>query len=246
MSNLKKLSLAVIVATCLTLFPKPSLAAIFSAASDFATTDNLTGVWRYGWSPTLGDNFTPYNTRAKFTSTIDFWSQDNMSSSVLATVSHNSTGSIDNSHPTITFQPNQLAFHPGANGEYSIIRWIAPETENYSLAATFTGLDHVGPTTTDVHVFHNGNLLFSDLINGFGDASAKSLSTNGIVEAGDIIDFVVGYGSNQTYWYDTTGLEATISTSPIKKAPEPSTMLGIGLLAGVMTSIRRRGGAKER
>ncbi|MEG4167427.1 hypothetical protein QUB69_08385 [Microcoleus sp. AT13-A6] len=111
----------------------------------------------------------------------------------------------------------------------SIVRWIAPEAATYSLATMFTGLDHVGPTTTDVHVLHNNIVLFSNLINGFGASSTKSFATAGTVQAGDTIDFAVGYGSNQTYLFDSTGLDATISTTPpavSESVPEPSTVLG--------------------
>ncbi len=59
--------------------------------------------------------------------------------------------------------------------------------------------------------------------------SAKSFATVGKVQAGDTIDFAVGYGNNQTYLYDSTGLDATISTTPAavsESVPEPSTVLG--------------------
>ncbi|WP_199249740.1 hypothetical protein [[Phormidium] sp. ETS-05] len=106
----------------------------------------------------------------------------------------------------------------------------------------FTGLDHVGQTTTDVHVLHNNSLLFSGLINGFGTASAKSFATTGKVQAGDTIDFVVGYGSNQNYGYDSTGLDVTISTTPLKSVPEASSVLGILSFGafGIASRLKRR------
>jgi len=145
---------------------KPSFSAIFNVASDFSLTNNPNGAWRYGWSSSLGSSFNLYNKVGKLTPTIDLWYDPTKTGSPF--VVHNSTATVNNSHPTITYQPSQLGFHPGYYGEYSIVRWIAPEAGTYSLATMFTGLDHVGPTTTDVHVLHNNILLFSNLINGFG------------------------------------------------------------------------------
>ncbi len=150
----------------LSLTAKPSFSAIFNVASDFSLTNNPNGAWRYGWSSSLGSSFNLYNNVGKLTPPIDLWYDPTKTGSPF--VVHNSTATEDNSHPTITYQPSQLGFHPGYYGEYSIVRWIAPEAGTYSLATMFTGLDHVGPTTTDVHVLHNNILLFSNLINGFG------------------------------------------------------------------------------
>ena len=227
MSIIEKSKVMLMAAFILGMAAKPSFSAIFNVASDFSLTNNPNGAWRYGWSSSLGSNFNLYNNVRKETPTIDVWYD---SAKVWAVyVGQNSTATVDNSHPTITFPPSQLWFHPGYYGEYSIVRWIAPEAATYSLATMFTGLDHVGPTTTDVHVLHNNIWLFSNLINGFGASSAKSFTTDVKVEVGDTIDFAVGYGSNQTYLYDSTGLDATISTTPpavSESVPEPSTVLG--------------------
>jgi hypothetical protein len=179
MSLLKKTKIMLMAAFILGMAAKPSFSAIFNVASDFSLTNNPNGAWRYGWSSSLGSNFNLYSNVGKVTPTIDLWYDSTKNGSPL--VLHNSTATEDNSHPTITFQPNQLGFHPGYYGEYSIVRWIAPEAATYSLATMFTGLDHVGPTTTDVHVLHNNILLFSNLINGFGASSSKSFATAGTV-----------------------------------------------------------------
>jgi hypothetical protein len=227
MSLIKKSKIMLMAAFILGMAAKPSFSAIFNAASDFSVTNNPNGAWRYGWSSSLGSNFNLYSNSGNLTPTIDLWYDSANTGS--PSVSHNSTATEDNSHPTITYQPSELNFHPGYYGEYSIVRWIAPEAATYSLATMFTGLDHVGPTTTNVHVLHNNIVLFSNLINGFGPSSTKSFATAGTVQAGDTIDFAVGYGSNQTYFYDSTGLDATISTTPpavSESVPEPSTVLG--------------------
>src|SRR5262249_17510884 len=108
----------------------------------------------------------------------------------------------------ITLQPGQLGFHPGPNGQYSVVRWTAPRAGALSLVASFSGLD-ITPTTTDVHVLHNGAALFDGEITEFG--AGPSFDTAVVVAAGDTIDFAVGYGSNGTYFSDTTGLDVFIA-----------------------------------
>jgi len=217
--------------------PRTSLATTFSAANDLSPTNNPNNAWTYGWSSALGSTFSPYIASPKFNYTIDLWTD--ITKTWPPFIFHNLTPNIDNSHPTITFEPNQLAFHPGYYGEYSIVRWTAPETGNFSLQAMFSGLDHIGITTTDVHILHNGELLFSSLINGFGSASTKSFATEGMVEAGDTIDFAIGYGSNQTHWYDSTGLDGTIATSPVHEVPENSSCLAFSAF-GAAVQIKRK------
>jgi hypothetical protein len=241
MSLIKKSRIMLMAAFILGMAAKPSFSAIFNAASDFSVTNNPNGAWRYGWSSSLGSNFNLYSSSGNLTPTIDLWSDS--ANSAWASVSHNSTATEDNSHPTITYQPSELSFHPGYYGEYSIVRWIAPEAATYSLATMFTGLDHVGQTTTDVHVLHNNIVLFSNLINGFGASSTKSFATAGTVQAGDTIDFAVGYGSNQTYWYDSTGLDATISTTSLavsEPVPEPLTIFGAATALGYGAILKRK------
>jgi len=58
--------------------------------------------------------------------------------------------------------------------------------------------------------------------------------------AGDTIDFAVGYGANGDYFFDSTGINATVGA-----VPEPATaalLLG-GVLAVLQAARRRRGAA---
>ncbi|HEU4875904.1 MAG TPA: RHS repeat-associated core domain-containing protein, partial [Pyrinomonadaceae bacterium] len=58
---------------------------------------------------------------------------------------------------------------------------------------------------------HNSTVIWSGNINGYGNQATFSLSAT--LAAGDTLDFQVGYGSNQTYNSDSTGLAATITQS---------------------------------
>ena len=92
-----------------------------------------------------------------------------------------------------------------------MIRWTAPASGNYQVQAVFWGDDFVGPTTTDVHVLHNGLGLYTGNVDGFGPSSDQSFTTTISVASGDTIDFAVGYGTNGNYFFDTMGVSAVIT-----------------------------------
>jgi hypothetical protein len=188
----------------LVLLVLPGLATTYDVALDFSPTSNPAGAWSYGWSSELTSAFGLYaftfNDRD-----IDNWT---ISDTSPPSVSHNGTsGEITLNPETITWQPGQFALHPGISGEYSHARWTAPADGTCEITAEFTGIDHTG-TTTDVHVLHNSVSLFSGSVDGYGDTELYSTSIS--VDAGDTIDFSVGYG-NGAYWDDTTALAATVS-----------------------------------
>jgi len=214
-------------------------ATTWDVAADFSETNNPNGAWSYGWSSTLVSPSAPdinlYTKSGKFDDTInpiipvDVWAGSNFPYS--PNVAHNGTGSINNDHPTIVWQPGQFSLHPGDNGEYSYARWIAPYAGTFDIAATFTGIDENG-STTDVHVLHNGNSLFYKWINlnEFGNTVLFPKTTVS-VNMDDKIDFAVGYG-NGAHTCDTTALSATISI------PEPATLLLLGLGGMAIRKVR--------
>ena len=103
-----------------------------------------------------------------------------------------------------------MGAHPGSNGDYSILRWTAPNQGSYFLSTIFSGLENL--TTSDVHVLYNGTSLFDENIDGFGLTAARNFSTNLSLATGDTLDFAVGFGSNRNYFNDTAGIQAVIAT----------------------------------
>ncbi len=110
----------------------------------------------------------------------------------------------------ITWPPGQMAFHPGPDGEYSAIRWTAPQSGEYGLSALFRGIAQ--EATVDVHVLHNGTAVFSELLNLEGRGNECIWEQGLEVAAGDTLDFVVGWG-NGSHGADSTGLEVTVRSA---------------------------------
>jgi len=189
-------------------------AQTFNAASDFSLINgNPNGVWSYGFSTTLaGPPTLDMHTSTTYICTgIEAW-HTIISSIPLPAVYHNNTCATL-ACSTFSLAPRQLAFHPGPNCEFSIVRFTAPCTGIITINAAFSGQDTHGPDAADVHVLHNGVSLLSGFVNGFGPGTGPSLSTTLAVNSGDTIDFAVGCGSNGTFYFDTTGLDTTITSN---------------------------------
>jgi hypothetical protein len=95
---------------------------------------------------------------------------------------------------------DELQLHPGIDGEDAVFRWTAPSSGAFFITGKFEGLDS---TTTDVHILLNGGTLLSGSIGSNGAAVPFTLTTG--VNAGDHLDFVVGFGPT------TTSLTARVS-----------------------------------
>ena len=179
----------------------------YNNATDFSLTGNPNGAWSYGYlSPgALPDS----STFAPFANSVNNGGLQVWNDSVSSLAAFdNPTNSVLH-YGSGVLQPGEAGFHPGPNGQYSVYRFTAPATGSYSLSALFTGIDDAGGTTTDVHVLDDGTSLFQGDINGYLNTSSYSATLN--LKAGDIIDFAVGYGSDGSYLFDSTGLDATLT-----------------------------------
>jgi hypothetical protein len=175
-----------------------------------ASGANPNGAWSYGWSASLGAAFTLHTQFLVSPSGypgIDAWTsgtpglQLNPGAYVNPATTALTLG-------TFTAQPGQFLLHPGPVGQYAIARWTSPRSGTYLVRSTFEGID-TGPTTTDVHVQHNGADVASGFlnVNGAGNTYPSSVSLSAV--AGDTVDFAVGYGNNG-FNNDSTALSATV------------------------------------
>ncbi len=174
-------------------------------ATEFNTSSNPVGSWSYGWESTLGSAFNLFDSRYD-SGPLQAWALG----SSYPRVYHNSSGDLYTSG-SVRYEPGQLTLHPGSSGQKSVARWTATVAGTITITATFTGQDFQGPTSSDVHVLLNGVSQYDANVNGYGDPSARTYTATLTVNPGDTVDFAVGYGSNNNYNYDTTGLNIAIT-----------------------------------
>lgn len=188
----------------------------FSAFDDFSSVSNPVpgGAWKYGVMSALGGIFSAYPTLGTYyvqdsPLPLSIWQGSHYDPNVMK--NENSAPITSNMdwvyHPVSTY----LHLHPGADGEYTVVRFTAATSGSYSVDAAFRSLRLGGPdTTTDVHVLVNGTSVFSGAINGhYSDGEVPYQATLSL-KACDTVDLAVGYGSNNDYYYDSTGLRASI------------------------------------
>ena len=209
-------------------------AVIADLGQDMAVMTNPSGPWTMAWAPNPGGALTPLsgmNILGPGMSLVD-WYRDGAGPFVAA----NLTGS-PYALSYATWGPHQASMHPASDGSYAAVRLTVPTTVTGTLAVMFEGLDFLASTNKDVHVWHNGSSLLSDMISGFGDTVVFSLST--LFGAGDTIDLYVGTGGDG-YTYDTTGVYATLSTGEASAAPEPGSLALLAMACIGLASIPRR------
>ncbi len=206
-----------------------SIDIIYSAADEFSLS-NPNGVWSYGYSTSLGGTF------ISFPLTHSNYHASGIEAHYFP-VSADQPSAIRNTNAFVTtpfccqpLNPGQLALHPGPNGQFSIVRWTAPESGDFNLSGDYIGMDTSG-TTTDVHVLFNGVTIFDDFINGFGDTATISLDTS--LQVGDLLDFAVGFGSNSNFFSDYTGLDVQVS----QNVPEPRSTMIFVLAVGIFVVL---------
>jgi uncharacterized membrane protein len=165
----------------------------YSAVDQFSPHQNPNGAWSYGYTVTLGSPLTLYTIQG-------------------TTCCSNQIGWFGPfgpapGYPLVTdneFVPSQsLDMDPGPEGEYSIVRWTAPQNGTWDIVGDFFG---TGVTTTDVHILRDGVSIYDNFVNA-SDVHNFGLTLK--LTAGDTIDFAVGFGG--AFGGDPTGLQAVIS-----------------------------------
>jgi hypothetical protein len=210
-------------------------AAAYDPAAQFSSTQNPSGVWSYGWSQSLDSAFTLDQRHPQGPDGLDYWTGEIVTDapppSHFPLIGFNGTGHRVLSSNTVDVLPGELWLHPGPGGEYSVLRFTADAAGSFVVRGRFMGVD-LFPGTTDVHVLVNGHSAFDGVVNTY--RAGPSFRSVQQLQAGDVIDFAVGYG-NGTYFNDSTRLQARIA--PV---PEPSTAVLWVLGLGLCTAARRR------
>jgi hypothetical protein len=183
-------------------------------------------VWQYGYSETTSlapDQFR-LDTNFEKVGLIGFWhpfTNNGPGPGYYPYVAYNTTHESQfGSQKGWAVRAGQIAMEASNTGQFSLVRFIAPQAGVYTIEAFFEGI-HFGLSTTDVHILRNAESLFDAVIDGYGGdehfhavqgSSPKASFKKSIqLRAGDVITFAVGYGLNKTHYSDTTGLSAKIT-----------------------------------
>ena len=180
-----------------------------SPAADFSATTNPTGVWSYGYSVTLGSPFILFTTPVSLGG-IPGWNHD-LGSGDPVVLCNNTSAEIN--YASLTLEPGELSLHPGPDDEICLLRYTATVSGQHHVSGSFYGGDH-GGTTTDVHLLVNGTSVFDGEVSGYGPGSGPGFDQTVLLNAGDTLDFAVGYGANGNYFSDTTVVAAEVTSTP--------------------------------
>lgn len=190
-------------------FPNSSVSRLFDVVGDYSSTTNPAGAWSYGYRPRatlldpksfviMSDSFNRFpNVRFDWLSLISFDGNPSLT--------HNYDPQ-NVSQGTISLRTNELTMHPGPNGEYAIARFTAPQSGKYTIDAVFTPADALHGTT-DANVLLNGSSLFAGTVSLTSNANFYRTVD---MTAGEVLEFAVGFGPNESYFYDTTGLQLKV------------------------------------
>ena len=199
--------------------------AAYDLGADFSFSQNPNGPWRYGF--TTGavlsvEAFQP-DTSTVVSAPVGIWHPADGQAGYYPYVAENSASTLmTDPSDSWAVQPGEVAMEGSAAGQYSVVQFAVPATATYDVAADFAGV-HVRLSTTDVHVMVNELSVFDAEIDGYGgdpsfhaiegqspQASYRATKT---LQAGDVLSFAVGVGSNGTNANDTTGLFVHITSA---------------------------------
>jgi hypothetical protein len=200
-------------------------ATTYDLSRDFYFQKKPDSAWKFGYSAT--NSFNPDEFRvdeyADPTVPVGFWHpsvSNGPGPGWYPYVAYNSTGQTQlGSGKGWAVRPGEVAMEGSNSGQYSLVRFVAPEAGAYKITARFEGI-HIGLSTTDVHVLHNRASLFDADIDGYGGDPAfhaiqgasptANYEGQANLAANDTVTFAVGYGKNKTNSCDTTGLFAKV------------------------------------
>ena len=223
---------------CVVVVQGASAQVAFDLAADFSDLQNPNGAWSFGWMVPGSTVFNPYTTSfTAFGLSLNEWRgpfPDNNGSAPPDVIFNPAVTPITVSDTT--WLPRQVTFHPGEQGERSVVRWTSPLTGSAGLASAFEGRS--GFATSGIEIYQNSTLLFSGSVLGTGGASRLSFVASLTLQAGDTIDFRVNYG-NGDWASDTTQIGAIITPVP-EPAPASLLALGIGAILGFGLHRRKR------
>ena len=209
---------------------------IYNPVTDFSITNNPNGVWSLGTESTLGGAFTAFSTPTANCTTANYqvWNNGGLCTAGPSVANNATGGQFIGDGGSMTQQTTELSLNPSST-LFSVVRWTAPSTGVWSITGFFRAIDTMMATQgSDVHVVVNGSLVFS--AGAFTYLLQQPINLTETLLAGQTIDFAVGNGGSATNAvHQFVGL-----TTEINAAPEPSSVILIGIGSALLVAVRKR------
>lgn len=183
--------------------------------------------WRYGWNAGQTATFFADMTAAQFllplAPTYRGWQKS--PGTVLPSIAQNTRmtpivqsfgGSIN-----VRVPARGIVLHPGMQCERAVVRFVAPVPAQYRVSGQFYGMDQNGTQTQTSNKLVSNTPLNPNQTLHIGSISlpnqGQSSFTSKVVmlPAGGTLDFEVGCGPGNNFYYGSTGLHAVIEQTPV-------------------------------
>lgn len=116
--------------------------------------------------------------------------------------------------PLIPIDPNEVALWPGNDGSAAVVRWTAPLTAQYKIAAYWRKTDTHGGGGCQSAVVVDGKVLFQQ---AWGNDATPGYTNTVAINAGSVVDFVMG--PNGDFNFDGSKFNATIGLQTLGTLP---------------------------
>lgn len=191
----------------------PAVPRLVDRSTDaFDATVPTRGNWSLGWMPLQATQFSPFTRFMQSRWDMPMWTNDADFGPVATWNGPERTIPPEKTDGQ-TIPPNTLTLHPGGYGDRAVLRWTAPRAASFRVTAVFTGIfSPAGPkqTMTDIILLRSGAPVWNGFINLNGALGATSYVDTLALQAGETLDFVVGWGNND-YTNDSTFTEVTVT-----------------------------------
>jgi hypothetical protein len=178
----------------------PAHGQTYDPATDFSTTQNPPGAWRFGWSAGFSGKLHIYQDCAEVPSS-HFWEDKTILSANDPHVGYSWHDAMVDDIP-----PHKMLMHPGRQNQFSHCIFTAPSAGIYDVHATFTSIARGGP---HVYILQNGMSMGGQVLRE--DKPWAFAPEPVTLETGDTIDFAVGVGLNRVFFSDETTFSLVIS-----------------------------------
>lgn len=184
----------------------------FNIGDGFSLNSNPSGPWAYGVLNS-GDLFLPFTEPLLVPDDngmlVEVWHDPFGGSAIFH--NQNDVDAISDGGEGV-LPPNAVWAHPplGFDERWEIVRFTAPISGRYTIDAAFTKVLHTVGNNVELQIEHNGVVLFSDIL-GAGEPPS-SFRSRVMVQAGDVIDFLIGDAGEGSFG-DATIFDVTLTTT---------------------------------